>query len=260
MAGSFDYLFRKSCDLYSNNVTDDNTIFNSFRSEHGLFGFIHNGDSPQEDSAIAISKSINADLYERYFINQFINKKILGYEGGFPSNNALYNELDSRHIMMSIILFENIPKTEEIGNIVEIGGGFGNWLRINYKIQNFKKWTIIDLPHLGKLQAWFLKNNSVPDNIYEIVSANNYEKIIPQIVIGSHSLSEFSWEIFLEYFYKIIINTKYFFYAYHSYSPSKELIDRKNNLIDTCFDMITTVCSESDMVKNCLFVNKFYKK
>ena len=260
MAGSFDHVFRISNISYSNKVVDDEIIFNRFRSENDLFGFVHNGDSPPEESAIVISKNINADLYEMYFKNQFINKKILGYEGGFPSNNALYNELDTRHIMMSIVLFENIPKTEEILNIVEIGGGFGNWLRINYQIQNFKKWIIIDLPHLSKLQSWFLKNNSVPDNIYETVSAYNYQNILPYITIGSHSLSEFSWEVFVEYFYKIIINTKYFFYAYHSHSPSKELIDRKNMLIESCFDQIACISSEGGWVKNCVFVNKFYKK
>ena len=61
---------------------------------------------------------------------------------------------------MENLMNKNVPTNEIPKNIVEIGGGYGNWLHIN-TIHNFDKWTILDLPHILKLQKWYLENQNV---------------------------------------------------------------------------------------------------
>jgi len=251
----FTSLFTTSENCF-NNITIDNyeEIFKSFRVQKTMFGYIDNGDIPPDEEAIRITKSINQEMYF-YYINQLKNRKIIGYEGS-TFKYGYFTHVDSRHIMMSTIIFNTIK--DKLNNILEIGGGFGNWLYLN-RNQNFDKWTIIDLPHIGKLQSWCLNQLDVDSLKYDIVYTDDYKNIISNkydIVIGAHSLSEFSIEMFNNYFNNTIIKSKYFFYAYHKYSPNEILCSMKRDIINKYFNILVEIPSESNNILNCLFINK----
>jgi hypothetical protein len=249
----FDPVFKRGNEEFHAllNSKSEEEIFQSFHSFWNVYGFIHNQDTPPDEEAIAVAKSVNEELYNTYLLRNK-NKKLLGLVG-YGTQYADYNQLDSRHIMMSVILFSKIP--EAPSTIVEIGGGYGNWIRLNSGVQSFKKWTIVDLPYVNKLQAWYLKNHEIPEDTYEIVSANGYKdkQLAPDLVIGAHSMSEFSRDIFVDYVSNIVCKSKYFFYAYHKYSPSKELIDKKLAYLDMFFEPIFSVDSEGGNVANTLY-------
>jgi hypothetical protein len=238
--------------LQNGNITQ---LLNNFRFCHDIYGFIDNGDKPTDEQAVKISKSINEDLYQQYY-KHITNKKIIGY-GNYSPTFGNFSQLESRHIMMSIILFSNIK--DNITNILEIGGGYGGWLHLNNEIQNFKKWYILDLLHLNILQEWYLSSQNISRDKYELYSNENYGQLLNiklDLVIGSHSLSEFSIEIFNDYFEKLVKNIKYFFYAYHKYLPNINLINNKKDIIEKHFNLVIMVDSENDNVANCLYVNK----
>jgi hypothetical protein len=256
MSGCFTHVFDKSKTEYTNwtAANDETELFKSFLSNNDIYGFIHNGDAPPDTEAIDIAKRLDADMYSRY-LHANIGKKLLGYDGGFPSENASYNNLDSRHCMMSIVLFKHIPIP--IRHIVEIGGGYGNWLRLNYSLQSFEKWSIVDLDHVGRLQRWCLTQWSIPDSVYDIVSSNDTPRLQhADVVIGAHSLSEFSYDTFKFYFDTVLVNAKYLFYAYHRTSPSEGLIRAKNALLTTAFDLVVAIPSQEGAVFNCVLKNK----
>ena len=141
-----------------------------------------------------------------------------------------------------------------INNIVEIGGGFGNWLRLNNQIQKFSKWYIIDLPHLGMLQEWYFNKHDINPDKYKLVSAFNYKEIPnPDLIIGAHSLSEFSWDVFEDYFNRLIVKSKYLFYSYHKHLPKIDLINKKLELISSKFNLLASFTSENGNVENSLF-------
>ena len=236
---------------------DINKVFNNFRRSYQIYGFIDNGDKQADEEAVAISKSIDNELFQIYY-EYITNKKIIGY-GDYLPINATFSQLDSRHIMMSIILFSNIK--DNINNILEIGGGYGGWLHLNNNIQNFKKWYILDLMHLNLLQEWYLSNQEINRDKYKLFSNNDYSKLLDikyDLILGTHSLSEFSIDIFNEYYEKLVKNTKYLFYAYHRFLPSIELINTKINIIEQNFNLIINVISENGNVYNCLYINKIF--
>jgi len=164
--------------------------------------------------------------------------------------------VDSRHIMMSTIIFNTLGRN--VGNIVEIGGGFGNWLRLNETVIDFQKWSIIDMPFVTDLQRWYLseelqepnKLELVPLNKYPIWNAQCYEH---DLVLGAHSLSEFAWPVFLDYFESVLTKSKFVFYATHLRLPSPELVEMKLKKIETRFERIQTVPSEGGAVANILY-------
>jgi len=237
-----------------NEYKDKITLLKSFRSHYTIYGFTENGDNPPDEEAISISKEINNDMYNEY-LDLLKGRAIVGYEGS-TLNYANYNNLDSRHIMMSILLFSSLCKP--LKTIVEVGGGYGNWLYLN-RTKKFNKWIIIDLPHVSELQKYYLTNTHVNLDNVQFVSAFNYEQVESEdidLVIGAHSLSEVSFDIFTDYFKRVISKSNYFLYCYHKFKPSLKLIDAKIKMINTQFILANSIMSENGNVENCLYINR----
>ncbi len=239
--------------------TDKSKLFSSFRGQRDIYGFTENGDVCPDQEAINIAKNIDSEQYDKY-LTALDGRKAVGYYGT-SQNFAKYNNLDSRHIMMSVFAFNKLPSN--IDTIVEVGGGYGNWFLLNSKVQNFKKWITIDLPHVSELQRWYLTETECNIDNWESVSAYDYSKVKDlniDLLIGSHSLSELSIDLFDEYFKSIICNSKYFLYCYHMTMPTIELITAKNKSISSCFTLIDSVKSENGTVLNSLYLNNKYIK
>lgn len=252
----YNNVFNDSNDNYKKH-DDKLKLFNSFRFHNNIFEFIHNEDTPPDEEAINIAQSINKTMYDDY-VNLLIDRKKLGYDKS-SQIYADYNNLDSRHIMMSVLCFTNIK--EKIENIVEIGGGFGNWFYLN-RNKNFKNWFIIDLPFICELQKWYLTETNIDTSKLNILFNNNYldttNNLSIDLVIGAHSLSEFSLDIFNEYYKNIILKTKYFLYCCHNTLPTIQLITVKNYMINKDFDIVNSFMSENNEVTNVLYINKKY--
>lgn len=230
---------------------DVESIFSNFRDNPGPYKFLTATAKEKKNpdtEALDIAKNINSKLVTTYL--QKI-KPLLGYST--KENYVEIDAIDSRHIMMSTIIVNYLGK--DIKKIVEIGGGFGNWARINEDIINFDSWTIIDLGFVLKLQKWYLSNVLFDYSKIVFLNAEELDHAIADIdlVIGAHSLSEIDLYFFKKYLELILSNTKYFFYSTHVTLPSKELVNYKLTLLDEQFDRVVTVVSENQKVLNILY-------
>tara|TARA_B110000438_G_scaffold101606_1_gene100496 strand:+ start:276 stop:1109 length:834 start_codon:yes stop_codon:yes gene_type:complete len=228
--------------------------FSDFRS-NPIFQFVtHNG---QLDFAALTTAYEQDELLLSKYLD--MPKSDLGY-----SKNLKYkflDRLDSRHIMMSTII---ASFKRDFNTIVEIGGGFGNWYRLNRTIMKFKEWYIIDLPFVLDLQKWYLKNENNKIDMLSFISAyeTNYiksnlgNKQNIDLVIGAHSLSEMSMKDFNFYFNNIVKKSSYFFYAGHFFNFGYGLAKKKLKLISKNFSLIKSVESEKGSAINNLYINK----
>ncbi len=199
--------------------------FENFRFARNIYGFCINEGSIDEQ-ALNYAKYINNDLYNK-FVNQ--PKGPFGYKGHENEYNKI-DDTDSKHILMLTFLFDNIDLS--FNNIVEIGGGFGNMCRLCKNIVKFNTWDIIDLPHMLELQKYYLENEIRDLSNINFINAHSdikYNNI--DLVIATHSVSEFSWDIFLNYFINVIIKSKYFYMGYNKFCPTPELINYKVDFI-----------------------------
>lgn len=245
----------KNCEKNFGSFSDNKlyNLFSSFRLHKECFAFIENGDTPPDQESIQIANSINPSLYT-HFLSKIEDRPLIGYSGS-SIQYANYNNLDSRHIMMLVILWHYLPI--DVFNILEIGGGYANFLYLN-RDKKINQWTIIDLPFIGKLQQWCLHQLQIDSSKYKLISAYDYSEAKNEkydLVIGTHSLSELPLDIFNDYFDSIIKNVPYFFYCYHLFTL-KSLTDIKRKTILEHFDIICEIKSEGGNVLNCLFKNK----
>lgn len=230
----------------------------NFRFSRNIYGFCING-CEIDNQALNYAKSINNDLCNR-FLDQ--PKGIIGYKG-HENEYTKIDDLDSKHILQLTYLFDKIGLS--LNNIVEIGGGFGNMYRLCNNIVKYNSWDIIDLPHMLKLQKYYLihETKDISNinfiNCYDIICYKN--KI--ELLIGIHSISEFSWDIFLNYFNNVILKSKYFYLGYNKNCPSPELIQYKlNHILNNGFNKVDSFdytehpCGAN--VSYTLFINKSF--
>lgn len=204
-----------------------------------------------DGEALKIAAEKNVNLFLKYLA---VEKPLLGYGSGSLAFHPL-DKVDCRHIMMSTVIFSHLKG--KIPNIVEIGGGFGNWARLNLPVIDLDSWTIIDLPFVQDLQKWYLLN-AIDKNYFwklNFQNANSDYNLTPNLIIATHSLSEISWAKFIEYG-KLLDSTEHLFYSYHKDYPSSDLTKLKMAYLSQKFDIVDEVFSEQGTVRNLLMKSK----
>ena len=202
--------------------------------------------SPDSD-ALKIAVEQDANLFLQYLK---VEKPRWGYK------SLAYHPLDKvdcRHIMMSTVIFKHL---KSVRTVVEIGGGFGNWARLNLQVHpGIQDWTIIDLDFVVDLQQWYI-GKSLSSDLCQKVKFIKAESLLPifgaDLVIGAHSLSEVSLDYFKNYL-KIIDKSQYFFYARHRDYPSTELSKIKFDMLVSKYKIVENVKTENGEVDNILF-------
>ena len=195
----------------------------NFRYRRNLYGFCINEGGIDQQS-INYAMEINKDICSTFMRQP---KSLVGYK----DNEAKYlpiDDLDSKHILQLTFLMNNNSMTYNL--IVEIGGGFGNMARLSKNIVPYTSWDIIDIPHMSELQRYYLETEIKEVSNFRFLSAysnNNYSNLPIDLVIGTHSLSEFALDDFLNYFNNVIKYSKYLYLGYQKYAPSTELIQKK---------------------------------
>ena len=226
--------------------------FEHFRTNK-KYGFaVPYGNQADEPDYEALGKALA--LYPAYAGILMYDKPDLGYGNGLKYCKC--DVIDSRHIMMLCHLhsFREIFWNKIV---IEIGGGWGNWAYLTRAIN----WTIVDLPWMLELQKWFIKESGLIRGNIKYVSnddssdfANKLDSV--ELLIGSHSLSEFNWETFEQYAIDYFPKTKYFYYATHLTKPSPSLVTKKLDYIEQYFERVDTLLSEKDTVVNILYKYK----
>jgi len=195
-----------------------------------MYGFCIN-EGGIDNQALNYALAINKDLYNKY---SSVPKGHIGYKGS-EGQYLPIDDLDSKHILQLTFL-TNILNT--FNRIVEIGGGFGNMIRLSKDIISYDSWDIIDLPHMLELQKYYLEREILDISKIQFISGNSeidYSNRQIDLVIGTHSISELSWDIFLNYFNNVIKYSKYLYIGYNKNAPSTELINMKIDHINTIF-------------------------
>jgi hypothetical protein len=221
--------FKSIFDEAEKEYAESSSKLESFRYVRNLYGFCIN-EGGRDEQALNYALNLNKELYER-FISQ--PKGLVGYK----NNEEKYlpiDDLDSKHILQLTFLFNN--NKINYNRIVEIGGGFGNMARLINNIITYNSWDIIDIPHMLELQKYYLTTEITHVSKINFINGYSdikYDKTPIDLVIGTHSISEFSWDIFCNYFQNVIKYSNYLYIGYNKNCPSPQLINAKLDYIKT---------------------------
>lgn len=202
------------------------TDYEHFRDYPDLFHFIIAPPhmlSPDQES-LDKAKSVNPDIY-----TSLINKG--------PSYGSQLDVVESRHILMMCYLSSKIGN--DWGSVLELGGGYGNWARLASGVIDYKSWSIMDIPHVARLQKYTLRD--IPNiNINQVTAP-------PTVTIGAHSMSEFAMKDFTMYLLmSLSLGTEYFLYVAHNSTPDPDLLLAKLNMLALVFELVDSYSYEGN--------------
>lgn len=173
----------------------------------------------------------------------FINNKLLTIE----DLEHLYAALRIKEYLNSLGLLKNSNKL----NFLEIGGGYGGlcrWLNIILK-KNIKTYTIVDLPLITQIQAFFLSNYfnknevSFPYEAYQLeakirlMSNNEYiqdNENDYNVVLNQNSMPEMTDKIVEEYINKISNHNLSCFISFNHEAISKHFNQKQVSVNEIC--------------------------
>lgn len=220
--------------------------FEKFREDYKTYHILLcNKDADPE--ALTKAEAIDPKTFYLYLKKK---KPLLGYGNDPQVPYRQMDMCDSHHILMSQII-ANYKKTYP--SIIEIGAGYGNMIRLNENILDYRNWIDIDLPFVTELASWYLNKTLTDPSKIDFISAYDYVGLNSDLVIAAHSLSELAMDDFMEYYNRIVLKTKTFFYSTHLTNCGEEMLKNKLEIISKDFELIYQVTSEGGGVLNNLY-------
>lgn len=113
-------------------------------------------DSMGNNLTFKLYSEIIDKVSENYLLNNLPKKNIGNSDNLIPYKNFLIDTNKLTHIYWFWIIENKILKEKKIGNICEIGGGFGSFSELFIKNYNTKTF-LIDLPEANLMSAFYLK-------------------------------------------------------------------------------------------------------
>lgn len=104
----------------------------------------------------------------------------------------------------------------EIGRIVEVGGGYGGLCKVLSTVCEFDEYILIDLPEVSALQRKYIDQFPEIKDKVKCIPCTEYEEITDiDLFISNYALSECSLEVQMEYYDKLVTNTKFAYLIYN---------------------------------------------
>tara|TARA_R110000868_G_scaffold63957_2_gene192528 strand:- start:2283 stop:3068 length:786 start_codon:yes stop_codon:yes gene_type:complete len=159
-------------------------------------------------------QKVGKEIYDKY-LNGFLENDQIGNPNQFFYGDGKISPTTLRYIKNCLDL-SFFCDGQGVSKIVEVGGGYGGLCKTLSVLCNFDEYLNIDLPEAVLLQEKYLKNFSEIYSKIKFVPCNELEDISNiDLFISNYSLSELTIETQLNYYNKIIKNSKIIYITYN---------------------------------------------
>ena len=198
---SDDNIYPSFCDLAAKNEL----VFNTFRSNQNYTGILEHVTVSQGSEYLEIIKRDNPNLLND--VDKFKTSDLVGSPSTFNYEIGKLSPTTIRYIKVLSDLIREFGDLSNL-NIAEIGCGYAGQAKIIMDVFNVKSYTLIDLPEVLNLSKKYLESTGVNmDKIsfktMDMLESSNYD-----LFISNYAYTECTREVQLEYFNKVISNSK----------------------------------------------------
>jgi hypothetical protein len=240
-----------------NKILESEELFSNFKTLPEYNVILEHVDYELGEEYLEYIKEVGEEIYNQN-LNKFLENDLIGNPKKFLYDGVKISPSTLRYIKNSLDL-SSLCEDQKISKIVEIGGGYGGLCKTLSVLCDFDEYVNIDLPEAVKIQEKYLQN------FPEVYSRNKFipcDQLIDifdiDLLISNYSLSELSIESQLNYYDKVIKNSKVVYITYNLLLDhySKE---NYNTIItkmkDDGFNFINDYC-ECGIFKNIIIAAK----
>lgn len=199
-------------DICESILENEETFFN-FKSLEQYNSILEHVDFDLGQDYFNHIQEFGKEIYEQYF-DRFLENDIIGNPRQFFYEDKKISPTTLRYIKTTLDL-SSLCGDQKISKIVEVGGGYGGLCKTLSVLCDFKKYLIVDLPQTVKVQKKYLKHFEVHSKL-EFIPCNEIDDISDvDLFISNYALSELNIETQLNYYDKIIKNSKVIYITYN---------------------------------------------
>lgn len=214
----WDYVSDSVADNYINVVKlfiNDENEFNKFRQKLGTTGILE-GDTSCGTLWLNMILNKYGDALLKEKLPLFKRNDVYGEP--VIINYGEYGDIcpfTLLYILQGMNIIDNF-KTNKFDKIVEIGTGYGALSIIMDSLCEYKEYVIIDLPDVVELNKKYLKNFPEIYSKTTFIYCNELTEISDvDLFVSVAAISECSTETQLDYFNKVIKNSKFAYMGYN---------------------------------------------
>lgn len=226
----WDINLKDSCEYIDacKKIIEDSNIFDNFKSSkeyNVILEHVHYELGLQYYNHI---QHVGKEIYDKY-LNRFLENDQIGNPKKFMYGEGEISPTTLRYIKTTLDLC-SVCADQNVSKIVEVGGGYGGLCKTLSVLCDFDEYLNVDLPEAVLVQEKYLKNFSEIYPKIKFIPCNELENI-PNIdlFISNYSLSELTIETQLNYYNKIIKNSKIVYITYNLIT--KDAMNNYNILI-----------------------------
>jgi|LauGreDrversion4_2_1035121.scaffolds.fasta_scaffold05406_6 putative sugar O-methyltransferase len=196
-------------------IAEDDSEFETFKSNSKYQVILEHVDenlgSQYYNHIIKVGKDIFESHFEQFCENDSIGNPVLSFydDKGISPTTLRY--------VKNCFDLSSLCAEYDIKKIVEVGGGYGGLCKTLSVLCDFEKYIQVDLPQAIKVQEKYLKNFPEVFSKVEFCPCNSLEDITDvDLFISNYALSELNIETQINYYQKIIKNSKIVYITYNS--------------------------------------------
>jgi len=197
-----------------NKILEDDEVFSNFKTLPEYNVILEHVHYELGQEYFDYIQEVGKEIYEEN-LDQFLENDSIGNPKQFVYGNSKISPTTLRYIKNCLDL-SSICEDEEINKVVEIGGGYGGLCKTLSVLCDFDEYVNIDLSEGLKVQEKYLKNFS---NIYskiKFIPCEQLDNISDvDLLISNYSLSELDIQSQLNYYDKVIKNSKIVYITYN---------------------------------------------
>jgi hypothetical protein len=195
-------------------IVKNDEIFSNFKSIEYYNSILEHVHYELGEKYFNHIQEVGKEIYDEYF-DKFCENDLIGNPKKFMYGDSKISATTLRYIKNCLDL-SFLCDGQGVSKIVEVGGGYGGLCKTLSVLCNFDEYLNIDLPETVLLQEKYLKNFSEIYPKTKFIPCNELEDIFNiDLFISNYSLSELTIETQLNYYNKIIKNSKIIYITYN---------------------------------------------
>lgn len=197
-----------------NKILEDDEVFSNFKVLPEYNVILEHVDFELGQKYFDYIQEVGKEIYDEN-LDQFLENDLIGNPKQFVYGDGKISPTTLRYIKNCLDL-SSICENEEISKVVEIGGGYGGLCKTLSVLCDFDEYINVDLSEGLKVQEKYLKNFSKIYSKIKFISCERLDSIYDiDLLISNYSLSELDIQSQLNYYDKVIKNSKIVYITYN---------------------------------------------
>lgn len=199
---------------FCNQILENENLFSTFKSNSMYNAILEHVDYNLGMEYFSYIGEVGKEIYTDNY-DKFVENDLIGNPKQFLYNGKKISPTTLRYIKTCLDL-TSICDQVEVNKIVEVGGGYGGLCKTLSVLCDYEEYINIDLPCTIEIQKKYLSNFSNLQLKTKFIPCNELQELFNvDLFISNYCLSELDLKSQLNYYDKVIKNSKIIYITYN---------------------------------------------